>query len=207
MPETVQYSSCVPTTETGFASDAIRSLGPSGYSIVDALLRVPNVPGLYAIHATSEVWTLLGFGDRNGEVPLYIGKAEESLVSRDLKTHFSSGKTGSSTVRRSFAALLRETLNLGTIPRNPAKPGHYSMFALSPEGDERLTDWMRGHLTLAVWPKSVEESCILDEVETMVLDHWQPPMNLAKVHQPSPRLRAARKQMADQARQWAAARS
>jgi hypothetical protein len=185
----------------------MRSLGLSGYSIAEALVRVPNLPGLYALHARPEVWVLLDFEDRGRGVPLYVGKAEESLVSRDLKTHFSSGKTGSSTLRRSFAALLRELLDLHAIPRNPAKPGHYSMFALASAGDQALTDWMREHLTLAVWPKPADENCVLDDVETAVLDQWQPPMNLAKVRYPSPRLKAARKQMADEARAFAAAHS
>ena len=193
--------------ESHVTADAMRCLGASGYSIAEALVMVPNVPGLYALHARPAIWTLLGFEDRGRGVPLYVGKAEKSLVSRDLKTHFSSGQTGSSTLRRSFAALLRESLDLHAIPRNPAKPGYFSMFALSSEGDQTLTDWMREHLTLAVWPKPADEICILDDVETAVLDQWQPPMNLAKVRQPSPSLKAARKHMADVARGWVAARS
>jgi hypothetical protein len=113
-----------------------------------------------------------------------------------------TGKTGSSTVRRSFAALLRDALDLHAVPRNLDKPERPANFALVPEGDERLTGWMHEHLTLAVWAK--EGHSRLDDVETGVLVRWQPPMNLSKVEQPARRLRLARETMADQARAWAA---
>ena len=85
-------------------------------------------------------------------------KAEDSLVRRDLKTRLAVGrtgvsKTGSSTVRRSFAALLRDYLGLRVVPRNASKPCHCANFALEGEAEERLTDWMHATLTLAVWPK------------------------------------------------------
>ncbi|MGW3547006.1 GIY-YIG nuclease family protein [Janibacter hoylei] len=60
--------------------------------------------------------------DVNVDAPLYIGKAERSLVSRDLQTHFTSGKTGQSSLRRSLAALLRVELDLTAQPRNPSRP-------------------------------------------------------------------------------------
>ena len=64
--------------------------------------------------------------------PLHVGKAEDSLLTREIKTHFGDGRTGSSTVRRSFAALLAHTLDLQGLPRNSAKPGYFSNYGLSP---------------------------------------------------------------------------
>ena len=73
---------------------------------------VPDRPGLYAIYGDAQTWSELGLGEPPDMHPLYVGKAEASLVTRDLRTHFSDGPTGQSTVRRSFAALLREELSL-----------------------------------------------------------------------------------------------
>jgi len=71
--------------------------------------------------------------------PLYVGKAENSLVARDVKTHFGDGRTGQSTVRRSFAALLHDELGLRGVPRNTAKPGYYANYGLSAPHDAVLT--------------------------------------------------------------------
>jgi GIY-YIG catalytic domain len=71
---------------------------------------VPDRPGLYAIHGDGNTWTGLGLGKPPDDRPLYVGKAEDSLVARDVKTHFGDGRTGQSTVRRSFAALLHDEL-------------------------------------------------------------------------------------------------
>ena len=122
------------------------------HTLADAAAHVPNAPGLYAIYGDAGVWQDLALGDPPDDRPLYLGKAEDSLVTRDLKTHFGSGRTGSSTVRRSFAALLRDTLDLHAQPRNPAKPERFANYGLVPPGDETLTGWMRQRLTLAVWP-------------------------------------------------------
>jgi len=78
---------------------------------------VPGRPGLYAIYGDAKTWKELELGKPPDGRPLYIGKAEDSLVARDLKTHFGDGRTGQSTVRRSFAALLHDTLGLRGVPR------------------------------------------------------------------------------------------
>ncbi len=134
--------------------------------------------------------------------PLYVGKAEKSLVARDLSTHFGDGRTGSSTVRRSFAALLHDGLDLRGIPRNPDKPGYYANYGLSPEHDAKLTAWMRRRLRLAVWPKTGDVELL--SVERAVLRQLQPPLNLKDVETPwSTQVGDARKRMADEARAWA----
>lgn len=61
---------------------------------------------------------------------------------------------------------------------------------------------MRQKLSLTVWIKP--QGVVLTQIETLVLHQWQPPLNLTKVARPCARLRTARKQMADQARTWAA---
>ena len=78
--------------------------------------------------------TQLGLGTPPDSRPLYVGKAEDSLVARDLRQHFTDGRTGSSTLRRSIAALLHDSMGLRGIPRNPQKPGYFSNYGLSPAG-------------------------------------------------------------------------
>lgn len=197
-------------SETLHVTEAIRVLAGPSFAISAAAAHVPGTPGLYAVHATPATWRLLGLDSRPTDIPLYVGKAEDSLVRRELKTHFAVGrtgvsKTGSSTLRRSFAALLRGYLDLRAVPRNTSKPGHFANFALESEAEERLTDWMHATLTLAVWPKPDTLELNLQDIEKGVLTAWGPPMNLNDVPAPSSRLRAARKVMADEARAWARA--
>lgn len=93
---------------------------------------VPKEPGLYAFYRDGREWAELGLlFDFDGQ-PLNAGKAERSLNGRDVGTHFAAGKTGSSTVRRSLAALLMDELALVAVPRNLAKPDGSANFGLPP---------------------------------------------------------------------------
>jgi len=115
-------------------------------------------PGLYAVYAAAATWRELGLGKPPDERPLYMGKAESTLASRDLQGHFGmrargvQSPTGSSTLRRSLAALLASDRGYHGMPRNPAKPGHFSNYGLSAEHDDDLSAWMRRRLRLALWP-------------------------------------------------------
>src|SRR5436190_432225 len=100
------------------AHAALQQPGP----LDGAEARVPNRPGLYAIYGDAMTWAELQLGAPPDGRPLYLGKAEDSLVTRDLRTHFGDGRTGQSTLRRSLAALLHDTLHLSGMPRNPDKP-------------------------------------------------------------------------------------
>ena len=186
------------------ASKAVDALSGTRYAIADAIDHVPPKPGLYAVSADPETWQELNLEIREG-CPLYVGKAEQSLQSRDIRTHFATGRTGSSTVRRSFAALLRDPLRLRGVPRNMALPERPANFGLAAEGDERLTAWMRELLFLAYWVKPDTE-VDLNDIETAVIKRWQPPLNLNKVDHPLPALTHARRVMADDARTWAPSR-
>ena len=171
------------------ASEAVDALSVTQYTIADAIDHVPPKPGLYAVYADPETWQELNLEIREG-CPLYVGKAEQSLQSRDIRTHFATGRTGSSTVRRSFAALLRDPLRLRGVPRNMASPERPANFGLE--------EW----LFLAYWVKPDTE-VDLNDIETAVIKRWQPPLNLNKVDHPLPALMHARRVMADDARTWA----
>lgn len=132
--------------------------------------------------------------------PLYVGKAERSLSGRDVGTHFAAGNTGSSTVRRSLAALLVDKLALVATPRNLAKPDGSANFGLDAASEASLSGWLEQRLSLATWTKP--EGANLDEIETAVVRRLHPPLNLDKVGEPRMRLREARRRMADTARAW-----
>lgn len=124
-------------------AEALRHL--AGSTKVHVLPR----PGNYAAHGDTAVWQALGLGEPTDARPLYVGKAERSLAPRDIDTHVSTGKTGSSTLRRSLAGSLSDALSLEGRPRNPAKPERFANFRLEGSGDERLTGWM---VTTCGWP-------------------------------------------------------
>lgn len=177
----------------------LAELSTSPVPLDEAAAAVPNCPGLYAIYGDAATWLELGLGGPPDSRPLYVGKAEQSLVTRDLRTHFGTGRTGQSTVRRSFAALLRDALSLEALPRNPKKPERFANYGLAAGGDERLTTWMLERLSITVWPRN--GSSPLVELERKVLRRWLPALNLKDVQTPwSARLRGARKVMAEDAR-------
>lgn len=202
---TAPYMSTVSTLQELVASAADALTGERWY-ILDAIHHVPARPGLYAIYGDDHaVRDLQLMSDR--DAPLYVGKAEDSLVSRDLNGHFaavpgSAPRTGSSTVRRSFAALLREPLQLRAVPRNLDNPGHFSNYGLTAGGDARLTNWMHNRLTLAVWPAPSTMNVRLNDVETGVIRRFAPPINLAKNPAKLSRLSNARRRMAAEAADW-----
>jgi hypothetical protein len=192
-----------PDESSAHVEDALVAVSSERARLLeDQIERVPASPGLYAIYG-DEVWHELGLGDPPDDRPLYVGKAEDSLAARDIKTHFGDGRTGQSTVRRSFAALLADRLDLRGMPRNPGNPGHYSNYGLSPDHDRKLTAWMRRNLRLAVWAKPVDLPESLIAIERAVLARLRPPLNLKDVETPwAARIKAARRVLAEEARDW-----
>jgi hypothetical protein len=181
-------------------ADALEALAGARLHRVEAVELVPRSPGLYAFYGDEQAWTDLRLAPAFDGRPLYVWKAERSLNGRDVGTHFTTGKTGHSTIRRSLAALLAEELGLVAMPRRAARPDGSANFALEPAGDERLSSWMERRLTLATWTKA--DGLVLDEVESAVLLRLRPPLNLDKVGEPRDRLRRARGQLAAASRAW-----
>lgn len=190
----------------GLTAEAISVLQSTRWAIADAADHVPSRAGLYAIYGDEQALDDLQL-TCDVDQPLYVGKAEESLVARDLNMHFAANpgavaRTGSSTVRRSFAALLRDVLDLQAVPRSLDNPGYFANYALAEGGDARLTAWMHARLTLAVWAAPVGMAVSLAAVETAVIRHFTPPINLAKNPRKLSRLTHARTLMAAEASRW-----
>src|SRR4051794_38178083 len=179
---------------------ALESLAGIRHAHADAVLLVPKEPGLYAFYGDDRAWAQLRLSPAFDGQPLYVGKAERSLNGRDVGTHFAAGKTGSSTVRRSLAALLVDELALVAVPRNLAQPDGSANFGLDAVSEGSLSSWMEQRLSLATWSKP--EGANLDAIETAVVRRLHPPLNLDKVGEPRKRLREARRRMTDIARAW-----
>jgi hypothetical protein len=179
---------------------ALQALSGERHPRAKAVDLVPRRAGLYAFHGDQQAWSGLDLEPSFHDQPLYVGKAERSLNGRDVRTHFATGKTGSSTVRRSLAALLVRELGLVAVPRNLSKPDGSANFALDAASDARLSSWMDQHLRLATWVKP--EETVLGDVETALVLRLRPPLNLDKVGEPRDRLRQARRRLADAARAW-----
>lgn len=191
----------VTTSDAWISSARVALQRP--HRLADVVGSVPSLPGLYAVHGDASVWRELGLGDPPDDRPLYIGKAEDSLLVRDVKTHFGDGRTGSSTLRRSFAALLHDSLGLRGMPRNPNNPERPANYGLSPEHDATLTRWMRERLALATWPRPADCRVPLAALERVLIDEVQPPLNLAgSATGWGARIKAARAAMAAEARAW-----
>lgn len=107
----------------------------------------PTQSGIYAFYL-SDSSNLFDFG-KGGQL-VYVGIAKDSLHDRDFNQHFKTGKTGSSTLRRSIGAILKTNLNLIAIPRgasNDTKRFENYKF----KDDQPLTDWMIANLQIGYW--------------------------------------------------------
>lgn len=112
--------------------------------------------GIYAIFFSGNSFPL--FSQVKKEQLIYIGKTESSQYKRDAKTHFATGKTGSSTLRKSICSILNEISPLNPIPRNEIdfQKGRRSHFKFDNEAEETISKWMHENLSLAFFefPKS-----------------------------------------------------
>lgn len=176
------------------AEDALRALGrvPRRARAAD----VPNAPGIYAIWAEGAVIEQLGIGSQGRAAPIYIGKAERSLRDRDLRAHFgvddAKARSGSSTLRRSLSALLADELKLRPVPREKTADDASRGFSLHPEDEGRLSAWMQDRLELTTWALPTALGIRLTDVESRVIRHWDPPLNIVHATTSRTALRAAR---------------
>jgi len=137
-------------------------------------------PGIYALFFMGKDFPIDAYQPKEGEI-IYIGKTESSQKSRDRDTHFATGKTRSSTVRRSFGALLRKELKLTPIVKsqadlNAGKIGHF-MFSIDDGSEERLSQWMKENLGLSYfeYDKSPQE---IESLESSLIRELVPVINL-----------------------------
>jgi hypothetical protein len=207
-PRETKFSGRAPVNiSEELVEEAARALSRPGVHVHALDAGESAGPGLYAAHGSPAVWIKLGLGEPPDARPLYVGKAEHSLYSRDVLGHFGqrertdNSPTGGSTLRRGLAALLAPARGYVGMPRNPTKPGYFANYGLSIEHDDDLSKWMLANVTLSLWPH--RPATELDRVETRVLLALKPPLNSSKVKTPGrTQVRDARKVLTAQARAW-----
>ena len=132
----------------------------------------PGGGGVYAIYLRSGGSIRRYAAGLDGLV--YIGKSS-NLAERDFETHFESGRSGYSTLRRSIGAILKKKLALVATPRSvgPSKT-NTANYKFEPDGEERLTKWMIENLDIACYPFDGEYS----ELEDALIAEMRPVLNL-----------------------------
>lgn len=137
-------------------------------------------PGIYAFFYIGNDFPLLGNSVSKHQI-IYIGKTESSQEKRDAKTHFTTGKTGSSTVRKSIGSILFGNENLKPIPRNESdyKKNRFSHFKFDNPSEIKITDWMAKNLALSFfeYPRTKQE---IEDLETRIIDELVPILNISK---------------------------
>ncbi len=109
--------------------------------------------------------TLLYSGQAGATSTRSAKESKSTLLSRVRGQHI-RGDIYGSTMRRTFAAVLREPLDLEM--RDPKR--------LTDEGEARLRTWIERHLRVAIAP--IDDRAALAHVEPLVLAILDPPLNL-----------------------------
>lgn len=147
---------------------ALIALMGKRYSAAD--IPVMNSPGLYAFFIDNTFHLLPVKIPDNGLV--HVGMTEDNL---DARNHFFHASSGFSTLRRSLGAILKTQLSLQAIPRGTGDSfTNCRNYKFTPEGEERLSEWMKQHLTCSYF--ATGESVDLLEVD--VIRTLMPPLNL-----------------------------
>lgn len=156
-----------------------------------ALKKVSNfspLPGIYALSFIGPSFPLDGFTLPEHKI-IYIGKTESSQQSRDANTHFKSGKTGSSTVRKSIGALLSQSEEIIPVIRSltDIEKGRTSHYKFDDTSEEKVTQWMLDNLAVSYYeyPASKQE---INQVETELINLLKPVLNIDAKNSTNPEL-------------------
>lgn len=137
-----------------------------------------KLPGIYAFFFIGKNFPLEGFKVPDNRI-IYIGKTESSQQSRDANTHFKTGRTGSSTVRKSIGALLSQTEEITPVIRSTSDfiKGRTSQYKYDEVSEEKITDWMFENLAVAFYeyPQGKDAISIL---ETSLIQYLKPVLNI-----------------------------
>jgi hypothetical protein len=142
---------------------------------------LPRDPGCYVLFAGVSGAHDLAIGGFTGATALYVGKAEDSIRKRVQDTHLVDGRSGSSTLRRSLGALLRESLSLQAQPRshNPTDDKRFTNYMFSDDDERRLSSWIAQNVLVAAVPSRApdvtERILITDLAPLLCLTGWDNP--------------------------------
>lgn len=139
----------------------------------------------------------LGLKADSGPTALYVGKKEDSIRKRVSQAHLLESRTGSSTLRRSIGALLREKLDLRPQPRSHKRSERdITHYKFDPAGEARLSEWIEANVYVYALPSSTPKAT----EEKLIREH-RPPLNLTGwANQDAAMIKSERKKCADLAR-------
>lgn len=168
-----------------------------------AYADLPDAPGCYVLVADPEAMWELGLSAGSGPAALYVGKAEDSVHTRVSKTHLVKDRTGSSTLRRSIGALLREELRLKPQSRSPKRTKRdMQNYKLDAAGEQRLSEWIAASIRVCGVASSDPAT-----TEAGLIRQLHPPLNLTKLggwtNPYKERIKRERKECAELARKAA----
>ncbi len=154
-----------------------------------------TLPGIYAVLYFGKSNTLGAITGLKSGLIIYIGKTLSSQQSRDADTHFKSGKSGSSTLRRSIGALLREEMNFNPIPRGSGKTTKDTTnYRFDDSSEKALSEWMHTNLGLAFFEYEKSPEAIRN-LEKALINHLSPALNIDS-NQANPFLRVIKSERA-----------
>ena len=146
---------------SGFPSDHNVASYPGLYSwwgdelarsVIGARLGIPVPPLIYAGQAGATRWP--------------SGMQSKATLASRIRGNHINGNASSSTFRLTLSAALLDPLGLDVL-----QPGR-----LTPEANRAVSDWIKGHLRVAVVAFGDRDS--LGQIEAAVLDMLDPPLNL-----------------------------
>ncbi|MBI5787932.1 MAG: GIY-YIG nuclease family protein [Candidatus Schekmanbacteria bacterium] len=136
-------------------------------------LEAIHSPGVYAVFLKSQTT----FPFKNIDGLIYIGSTS-NLAQRQFNTHFETGSSGFSTLRRSIGAILKKEFNLSAIPRsNGSSETNYKNYKFTEIGEEKITTWMTKNLEVGVYATDldVEKNLIACFKPVLCLKDWNNP--------------------------------
>ena len=139
---------------------------------------INDIPGVYAIALNSNDFPFFNDPSIVEGTILYVGKSESSIKKRVYKSHFSNGKTGSSTLRRSLGAILKDDLELEPVPRS-MREKKFRDYKFIHDGEVRLTNWMVDNLSISFYDYTKGKKR-LNMIETEIIKSLVPILNLKK---------------------------
>ncbi|MDB4959380.1 MAG: hypothetical protein JWO36_6949 [Myxococcales bacterium] len=104
-----------------------------------------------------------------GATSKHSAKASNATLGSRIRNNHLGGDIGSSTFRKTLAALLRDELALEVVDEN----------RLSPPSSTRLSEWMAAHLRLTI--VAVDDPVLLTSLEEAVVGRIDAPLNLKGV--------------------------
>lgn len=141
-------------------------------------LKFSDSPGIYAFFFTGKKFPLENYNLLDNRI-IYIGKTEKSQKSRDANTHFKTGKSGSSTFRKSIGALLSQIQVITPVIRSitDVEKGRKSHYKFDMESEEKISKWIQNNISVTFFEFPASKSDI-DELETEIIRKLKPVLNL-----------------------------